>query len=489
MSSSSSSNPSPSSAPSDVVTVGKYATLSRIYDYSLVQGTVDRTFNLYNYAKQYSLLKTPIALTEQVVTTIGKPILDKCDPLLQSVDQFGVKKLDQIESTVSRASEGTKDTFYNAVSSVDGVLDRVLDYGSEKIQGTQVNDLVQKTVGIADSVVDTVLPPPTNEDLDNETEMYHLEKRCKLFLKLRKRINKESLMNVPSNSYNHVVQISKTKPLSATVDLLMETAQKLQDMTFSVSLKGASLQSAIDNVYKGLNTLSASVGSFTIWVSRFDTTEVYASLEELSKMVRASKDDVANMVDENEKVKKLKNDTVEVFRHVAHILQQQIDNGLAKYEDLKKPDSMFKNSIYMLESAAQSIITVAKEFVPSIRLNSAPTSSSSTATSSSSTPAQESGSSPSTPPIEKENQQGITFERYIQEVQISKTNPPLSTIIDQTNNVCTKISLKDPPDLMQLVSFWTTIKDREEANLSSYKSLECYKGLVVSRFDVRLFNI
>ncbi|EFA74968.1 hypothetical protein PPL_12002 [Heterostelium album PN500] len=357
----------------------KYKTLSRLYDYSLVSTTVNSSFDLYNYAKSYSLLRMPMELSEATVSLVSKPILDVCDPLISRADDYTADKIDKLESTAVRTKElvistvtpykeSAINTLTKTVSKVDSTLETFIEFGEEKISGTPLQELIAKSAtqieSIADNVVDTILPPASDEPTSDPSEMYNLEKRFPVIYKIRTRVNTESVKGIPSNTYQGITKYTTVKPISYLVDKIHAAADKISSMNLS-DVKDEVSKKTIDQIYQYLDTTAASVGNFSLWVHRFDPNEILISITELTNMIKESKNQILNMDDQKQKVQKFKDDCAKILSKTGQILQQQIDSGKAKVEEWKKSDlTIVKTTIVMVEQAVHNILLV----IPNILL-------------------------------------------------------------------------------------------------------------------------
>ncbi|GAM17102.1 hypothetical protein SAMD00019534_002770 [Acytostelium subglobosum LB1] len=358
--------------------IDKYQTLSRLYDYSLVNSAVNSSLNLYNYAKSYTLLRMPMELSETTIGIVAKPIYSTCEPVLNYADRFSVDKLDKLETTVKKATEYVNEVTHPArdyaitkvtetINTVDVTLDNVLEYGHKQLQGSPLADLVDKSETVAESIVDTILPPPTDQKdqkPEDDSQLYHLEKRFPVLHMIRSRVNYESVKQIPKNTYNGISSMAQVKPINVIIDLLESTSNKIRNMTMS-DVKEEVSKKTIEQLYVYLDSTAATIGSFALWVRRANPSDALNKIMELTEMIKASKEAVLQIADKDERIHKFKEDCSNIIQKASAILREQVDNGFVKIEEWKRSDySVLRHTIYMIENAVQNILTT----IPAILL-------------------------------------------------------------------------------------------------------------------------
>jgi len=252
-----------------------------------------------------------------------------------------------------------------SINTFDTTLDSVINFGVEKVPHPQIVDkVVKQTISTLDTIVDSVLPPAENEDLDklSDNELYQLEKRAKFLLKLRKRLNSESIRSIPQNSYSALVKSSKEN-----LPNTKEYYDKINGMVLAIQTaasdkKNKLSQTAIDQLYSSLDTLVATIGSFTIWVRKVDPMEALISIQELAKMVRESKEKVFNAATQNEKVEVFKQDCARIINRSREMVQEQLDIIRNKADELKSSDvPIVSETMKGLEAIYKSILATYKK--------------------------------------------------------------------------------------------------------------------------------
>ncbi|KAF2076776.1 hypothetical protein CYY_001903 [Polysphondylium violaceum] len=266
-----------------------------------------------------------------------------------------------------------------SINTFDTTLDSVINFGVEKVPHPEIVDkVVKQTMSTLDTIVDSVLPPPQNEDLDKLTdaELYQLEKRARFLLKLRKRLNSESIRSIPSNSYTALVKSSKEN--LPTQEYLDKTNALILSIQNAASDKKQKLsQAAIEQLYSSFDTLVATLGSFSIWVKKVDPTEVLVSIQELAKMVKESKERVMNAATQHERVEYFKQDCGKILNRSRELVIEQFEQLKAKADQLRTSDiPIVSQTMKGLETIFLSILNTFTKSLP------APSSSSSTNTTS-----------------------------------------------------------------------------------------------------------
>ncbi|GAM18441.1 hypothetical protein SAMD00019534_016160 [Acytostelium subglobosum LB1] len=399
--------------PQIIVLIDKYQTLSRLYDYSLVNKSVSASLNWYNYAKGFTLLKKPMELSESTIGLVAQPIYNACEPMLKQVDKFSVDKLDKIETNVNKATEyvnnavtaPVRDYAIGKISTVDASIDNVLEFGHGKIQGTKIAELVNRSEALAESIVDTVLPAQNN-DTPQESDMFNVERRFPVLYKLRNRVNYESVKHIPANSYQGVAQTAAVKQIASTVESLEQTFKELKGMSVQEIKDDVFSKKTIDKIFNYLDATVEAVGSLSVWIKQFSPDIDFATrTKELTAYVTESRNRILQIVDQNEKLRKFKEESTRILEKTGTILKDQIE---ATSNKLKNSDyAIVKQTVTYIESTIQTIrekgllrFNEVIEYLEQKYNSSSPAASSSSSSSSSTAPA-----TSSTPTEEPEEEQ------------------------------------------------------------------------------------
>ncbi|KAN0032177.1 hypothetical protein ACTFIV_006054 [Dictyostelium citrinum] len=349
----------------DGVWLDKYSTLSRVYNYGFVNGSIEKGKEWYNYIKDSnSYVKSTLEFGENGVVAVGKPLLaqlEQYDSIVKKVDEYGNTGLDILEKKV----ESIKETGENLANKADSAADGLISVSANYTPSLVIN-LVQKTNNMIDSLIDSLLPPKDDDKVNemSDEEKFQLEKRMKFLLKLRKRLNTQSVLEIPSNSI-HLVSGYSGKSYSQAMDNISQLSNSISKITVNNKFSKV----FIDQIYHYADILVGQVAAVSVWFKEINVSETLISLGELSKMVNESKNQVLEITDPHEKVEKLKKDFSKILKSCLDILHSQMEGGKDKLESFKESVSdhqYFVASFSLLESSLNKISLTLKNYSDSL---------------------------------------------------------------------------------------------------------------------------
>ncbi|KAK5582464.1 hypothetical protein RB653_004049 [Dictyostelium firmibasis] len=345
----------------DGVWLDKYSTLSRVYNYGFVNGSIEKGKEWYNYIKDSnSYVKSTLEYGENGVVAVGKPILsqlEQYDSIVKKVDEYGNSGLDILEKKV----ESIKGTSENLANKADCAADGLISASANYTPNVVIN-LVQKTNGMIDSLIESLLPPKDDDKVNeiSDEEKFQLEKRMKFLLKLRKRLNTQTILEIPSNSI-HLVTGYSGKSYSQAMDMICQLSNSVSKITTNSKFS----QVFIDQIYLTVDNLVGQVAALSVWFKDINISETLISLGELSKMVNESKNHVLELTDPQERVEKLKHDFSLILKSCLDVLHNQMEGGKDKLESFKGVVSnhqYFVAAFSMLEDALNKLSLSLKNY-------------------------------------------------------------------------------------------------------------------------------
>ncbi|KAN0050114.1 hypothetical protein ACTA71_003217 [Dictyostelium dimigraforme] len=360
----------------DGVWFDKYSTLSRVYNYGFVNGSIEKGKEWYNYIKDSnSYVKSTLEYGENGVVAVGKPILaqlEQYDSIVKKVDEYGNSGLDILEKKV----ESIKETGENLANKADSAADGLISVSANYTPNAVIS-LVQKTNTMIDSLIDSLLPPKDDDKVNemSDEEKFQLEKRMKFLLILRKRLNTQSILEIPSNSI-HLVTGYSGKSYSQAMDSISQLSLSISKITANSKFSKV----FIDQIYQFADNLVAQVASLSVWFKEVNISETLISLGELSKMVNESKNQVLQLSDPHEKVEKLKKDFSSILKRCLDVLHNQMEGGKDKLESFKEVVSnhqYFVASFSLLEDTLNKLSTSLKNYSDNLEEKQSSSSSSS----------------------------------------------------------------------------------------------------------------
>ncbi|KAM9989866.1 hypothetical protein ACTFIY_005909 [Dictyostelium cf. discoideum] len=349
----------------DGVWLDKYSTLSRVYNYGFVNGSIEKGKEWYNYIKDSnSYVKSTLEFGENGVVAVGRPLLDKLeqyDVIVKKVDEYGNTGLDILEKRV----ESIKETGENLANKADSAADGLISVSANYTPNAVIS-LVQKTNNMIDSLIDSLLPPKDDDKVNemSDEEKFQLEKRMKFLLKLRKRLNTQSILEIPSNSI-HLVTGYSGKSYSQAMDNISQLSNSISKITVNSQFSKV----FIDQIYHYTDILVGQVAAVSVWFREINVSETLISLGELSKMINESKNQVLELSDPQEKVDKLKKDLSKILKSCLDVLHNQMEGGKDKLESFKESVSdhqYFVASFSLLESSLNKLSVTLKNYLDNL---------------------------------------------------------------------------------------------------------------------------
>ncbi|KAM9953392.1 hypothetical protein ACTFIW_006744 [Dictyostelium discoideum] len=349
----------------DGVWLDKYSTLSRVYNYGFVNGSIEKGKEWYNYIKDSnSYVKSTLEFGENGVVAVGRPLLDKLeqyDVIVKKVDEYGNTGLDILEKRV----ESIKETGENLANKADSAADGLISVSASYTPNAVIS-LVQKTNNMIDSLIDSLLPPKDDDQVNemSDEEKFQLEKRMKFLLKLRKRLNTQSILEIPSNSI-HLVTGYSGKSYSQAMDNISQLSNSISKITVNSQFSKV----FIDQIYHYTDILVGQVAAVSVWFREINISETLISLGELSKMINESKNQVLELSDPQEKVDKLKKDLSKILKSCLDVLHNQMEGGKDKLESFKESVSdhqYFVASFSLLESSLNKLSVTLKNYLDNL---------------------------------------------------------------------------------------------------------------------------
>ncbi|KAM9983176.1 hypothetical protein ACTFIZ_005782 [Dictyostelium cf. discoideum] len=349
----------------DGVWLDKYSTLSRVYNYGFVNGSIEKGKEWYNYIKDSnSYVKSTLEFGENGVVAVGRPLLDKLeqyDVIIKKVDEYGNTGLDILEKKV----ESIKETGENLANKADSTADGLISVSANYTPNAVIS-LVQKTNNMIDSLIDSLLPPKDDDQVNemSDEEKFQLEKRMKFLLKLRKRLNTQSILEIPSNSI-HLVTGYSGKSYSQAMDNISQLSNSISKITVNSQFSKV----FIDQIYHYTDILVGQVAAVSVWFREINVSETLISLGELSKMINESKNQVLELSDPHEKVDKLKKDLSKILKSCLDVLHNQMEGGKDKLESFKESVSdhqYFVASFSLLESSLNKLSLTLKNYLDNL---------------------------------------------------------------------------------------------------------------------------
>jgi len=347
--------------------------VGRVLSYPVVNYVSGTVKNCYSYAKESnSYVKAGLETAEN----ISQPLLTKIEEyshqptiesLLHKVDQFGCNQLDKIESggkQIKETYEVIKPKTYQGLENV-----------ATKIHGTTVETVLFKTVDAVDVVVDSLLPadPAESEEETETTEDPNIiDKTSPVIRKLKKRVSKDSVKHLPSQTYSVTKDIifrnADANPhLHYCIGVLSTAALKVHNVSAKTEAvarngmhKGAELsKTSVDYVYTSLHSMVNALTSLVVLMKKMDPIEGKATVAELTTMIQHSKTEFYNKYGDlstygKEKATRLKEDISKILQKSGDILSHQVAAG---YERAHTTDiTAIRKSVETIESIASRIV-------------------------------------------------------------------------------------------------------------------------------------
>jgi len=176
-------------------------------------------------------------------------------------------------------------------------------------------------------------------------------------LKLRHRLSKKSVLQLPAHTYTGVkdLAIYSLPQLKIYVNVLGAIFDHLSSAKQATQQQGIYLsKSVVGYVNHSLHVVAASYSALLNIFKQFDPVEARTSFVELTKMLRTSKDNVAKVIDNFHLAQKLKTDSSSILSHAGEVLSHPLEAG---YTYVANSDiAAIKTAFDSLESAIQSII-------------------------------------------------------------------------------------------------------------------------------------
>jgi len=341
---------------------------SRIWGYPLVHYAVGTAGDYYNYAKAYNQYsKRAFETAESYAQPLAVASWTKLEeyshqPIVEGIitraDAYGCQQLDKIEETIHNIKESAP----KKLQAVENV-----------IHGSRVEVVLIKTVSLLDNVVDALLPPTEAEDEasasgsddgaqseSSENNGTLIEVTGPVIHKLRARVSKESVLRLPGKTYNELYGLALRKSnslpqLTPYINLLKSASTYILATKQATQQKGHDLSKfSIDYVYQSLHRVSSSVNSLVGTLKKLDTKEARATVNELSSMIAASKDNVSKIIDNLHLAQKLKEDSSAILLRAGDALSRNVQDGYVRVAN--SDIAAIRNAFTSLESAVQSVV-------------------------------------------------------------------------------------------------------------------------------------
>lgn len=337
--------------------------LTRVWNYPLVQHLAGTAVGCYNYAKSYNAYSERVLATAELYS---QPVLAAT---IQKIEEYShtptvealVTKADALACHQLDRAEGT-------YTNIKEAAPKALQAAENLIQGTRAETVLVKTVHVLDSVVDALLPPPPtqsdkiegggeaeDEDViiedveeysDDASEASGSGENSQGLIvglagpvlhKLRTRVSRDAVLRVPSNTYNQIRFLADT--YAEVFPILKNCLQTVDAVQAHLASARLSLQKNVEGLrnlelaQRSLRRISSSVHTLSTVIRKLDPVEARVSVVELAKMISRSKDEVTKAVKDMHLTESLKDKRYATISVEAEHVRTYAEVAAPKNED------------------------------------------------------------------------------------------------------------------------------------------------------------